>query len=54
MEGIEFSKTFAPVTKFNTIGVILALVVAMSLGIHHMDMKTTFFNGNSDVEIYMQ
>ena len=54
VEGVDFSETFAPVAKFNTIRVILALAAAMGLEIHQMDVKTAFLNGELDVEIYME
>ena len=54
MEGIDFSKTFAPVAKFNTIRVILALAAAMGLEIHQMVVKTAFLNDKLDVVIYME
>ena len=54
IEGVDFSETFAPVAKYNTIRVILALAVAMGLEIHQMDVKTTFLNGELDVLIYME
>ena len=54
VEGVDFSETFAPVAKFNTIRVILALAAAMGLEIHQMDVKTAFLNGELDVVIYME
>jgi hypothetical protein len=54
VEGVDFSKIFAPVAKIITIMVILALAAAMGLEIHQMDVKTAFLNGELDVEIYME
>ena len=54
MEGVDFGETFAPVAKFNTIRIILAIAAAMGLEIHQMDVKTAFLNGELDVEIYME
>jgi len=54
VEGVDFSETFAPVAKFNTIRIILALAAAMGLEIHQMDVKTAFLNGELDVVIYME
>lgn len=52
IEGVEFGETFAPVAKFNTIKVILALRMAMDLEMHKMDVKMVFLNSKLDVEIY--
>ena len=54
MLGVDFSKTFALLTKFNTIRVILVLAAVMGLEIHQMDVKTVFLNNELDVEIYME
>jgi hypothetical protein len=54
VEGVDFSEIFAPVAKFNTIRIILALAAAMGLEIHQMDVKTAFLNGELDVVIYME
>jgi hypothetical protein len=54
MEGIDFGDTFVSVAKFNIIRVILALGTAMDSEVHQMGVKTTFLNGELDVEIYMK
>jgi hypothetical protein len=37
-----------------TIQVLLSLVASYGLLVHHMDVKTTFLNGELDEEIYME
>ena len=54
VEGVHFGEIFAPVTKFNTIRIILAIASAMGLEIHQMDVKTVFLNSELDVEMYME
>ena len=54
VEGVDFGETFAPVAKFNTIRVILAIEATMGLEIHQMDVKTVFLNDKLDVVIYME
>ena len=54
VEGIDFGETFAPVAKFNTVRIILAIKAAMGLEMYQMDIKTTFLNGEFDVVIYME
>ncbi len=52
--GINYNKTFAPVTKFVSISCILALTTIKDMEIHQMDVKTTFINGHFEKEIYME
>ena len=53
-EGVDFNETFAPVAKFNSIRILLALAAQYNLEIHQMDVKTAFLNGDLQEEIYMQ
>jgi hypothetical protein len=43
--GVDYNKTFAPVTKFTSIRCILALAALEDIEIHQMDVKIAFFNG---------
>jgi hypothetical protein len=52
--GVDYNETFAPVTKFTSIRCILALAALEDMEIHQMDVKTTFFNGKLEEEIYME
>jgi hypothetical protein len=52
--GIDYNETFAPVIKFTSIHCILALAALEDMEIHQMDMKTAFFNGELEEEIYME
>jgi hypothetical protein len=52
--GVNYNETFAPVAKFVSIHCILALVAIEDMEIHQMDVKTAFFNGDLEEEIYME
>lgn len=52
--GIDYTKTFAPVTKMNSINLTLAIVVAHGWAVQKMDVKSAFLNGNLHEEIYME
>jgi hypothetical protein len=52
--GVDYNKKFAPVTKFTFIRCILALAALEDMEIHQMDVKTAFFNGELEKEIYME
>lgn len=52
--GIDYEETFAPVAKFTSIRVVLALAAKYDLLLHQMDVKTAFLNGDLDEVIYMK
>jgi hypothetical protein len=54
MEGIDFQETFAPVAKFNSIRILLALAAQQDFEVHQMDVKTAYLNGDLEEDIYMQ
>ena len=54
VEGIDYNETFAPVTKFNSIQLLLALSACYDWEIYQMDVKSAFLNGELNEEIYMR
>jgi hypothetical protein len=52
--GVDYNETFAPIAKFVSIHCILALAAIEDIKIHQMNIKTTFFNGDFEEEIYME
>ncbi|KIN98729.1 hypothetical protein M404DRAFT_31056 [Pisolithus tinctorius Marx 270] len=54
VHGIDYTEMFAPVTKFATIHILLALAAKYNLEIHQMDVKSAFLNGLLDEEIYLR
>ncbi|KAL0367960.1 UNVERIFIED_CONTAM: Retrovirus-related Pol polyprotein from transposon TNT 1-94 [Sesamum calycinum] len=52
-EGIDYEETLSPVVRFASVRLILAIVAHLNLKLFQMDVKTIFFNGELDEEIYM-
>jgi hypothetical protein len=53
-KGIDFDEIFSPVVKMTSIRTILSLVAVEDLHLEQLDVKTTFFHGDLEEEIYMQ
>ena len=53
-EGKDYFDTYSFINRLTTIRVLIALAASHSLHIHQMDVKTTFHNGELEVEIYVE
>ena len=53
-KGLDYFDVYSPMTRINSIRMVLAIVVMRNLEVHQMDVKTTFLNGDLDEEIYME
>ena len=54
VEGIEFEKMFSPVARMEEIRLILAYACSKNIKVYHMDVKSTFLNGELEEEVYIE
>ena len=54
IKGIDFTETFAPVGKYTTVRILLAIVSIYGLHMGQMDVDTAFLYGKLKEEIYMK
>ncbi|KAD5803068.1 hypothetical protein E3N88_14428 [Mikania micrantha] len=53
LQGVDFQETFAPVARFETIRLLIAIAAQMRWKIHQLDVKSAFLNGELTEEIYV-
>ena len=51
---VDFTETFAPVARMETIRIVLALYAHLQLQVFQLNVKSTFFNGELQQEVYVQ
>lgn len=51
--GVDYSETFFPVARFESIRILLALAAAKDYEISQFDIKTAFLHGDLKEEIFM-
>lgn len=54
IEGADYTDMFAPVIKFATLRVVLAVVAHFDLDLRQIDVVTAFLNGELHEDIYMK
>ena len=52
-DGIDFTDTFAPVVRWETIRILLAIATHLKWPIHQLDVLTAFLNGILEEDVYM-
>src|SRR5258706_3660095 len=53
LAGIDYEETFAPVTRYDSLCLVIALAVNLGLVLEQLDIKTAFLNGELKEEIWM-
>jgi hypothetical protein len=54
IEGLDFSETYAPVTRLEAIRILLAYACAHNIKLYQMDVKNAFLNGYIQEEVYVE
>ena len=53
MEWVDYDETFAPVTRMESIIILLALACQLKFKLYQMDVKTAFLNGLLKEDVYV-
>uniref|UniRef100_A0A2N9H562 Uncharacterized protein n=1 Tax=Fagus sylvatica TaxID=28930 RepID=A0A2N9H562_FAGSY len=51
--GLDYTKTFSPVAKLNSIHIIISLAVNLDWTLHQLDVKNAFLHGDLNETVYM-
>ncbi|GJU81697.1 putative zinc finger, CCHC-type containing protein, partial [Tanacetum coccineum] len=52
-EGVDYKETFSPVSKKDSLRIVMALVAHFDLELHQIGVKTAFLNGDLHEDVYM-
>jgi hypothetical protein len=50
---IDYEEAFAPVARLELVHLLLAIAAHYGWGVHHMDVKSAFLNGELQEEVYV-
>lgn len=51
--GVDYDEVYAPVTRMETVRLLLALSAKNKWEVHHLDVKTAFLNGDIKEDVYV-
>lgn len=51
--GVDYEEVFAPVTRMETVCLLLALAARYEWQVHHLDVKSLFLNGELQEVVYV-
>ena len=54
IEGIDYTDTFAPVARLESVWTVLSITASLDWEIHQFDVKTAFLHGDLIEDIYME
>ncbi|WRX25989.1 Reverse transcriptase [Theobroma cacao] len=54
LPGVNYGETFAPVARYDTIRLLLALAATLKWNVYHLYIKFAFLNGILEKEIYIE
>ena len=54
IKGLDYSETYAPVLKYQSLRIMLAIANEEKMHVHHVDITTAFLYGDLKEEIYLE
>ena len=51
--GIDYEEIFAPVARFDSIRILIAIAAQLDWNLHHLDVKSAFLNGEIKEDLYV-
>lgn len=54
IQGLDYTETFAPVVRYDSVRIFLALAACHRLQVHQMDVDTAFLNSPMDEPVYVR
>ncbi|GJV57213.1 retrovirus-related pol polyprotein from transposon TNT 1-94 [Tanacetum coccineum] len=52
-EGVDYKETFSPISRKDSLRIVMVLVAHFDLELHQVDVKTAFLNGDLHEDVYM-